>query len=202
MPPVNRSPRSPRPAYGRPAARAAGAREPNLMPKVKLMAAALEDPDGRFARREQMPTAPRMDVPAGTERRIRFAVPEWEQVETENAVGNWHHHRRSSFRRNWRYAARDAALAAVEDLAGIRGCRVEVTVALPWRGRSKSIDPANLRATTKPILDGISDAQAVWPDDNWTWVTEREPLPWQGDDVVVRLVVVDPAAPGEWNPAE
>jgi hypothetical protein len=89
------------------------------------------------------------------------------------------------------------------NLAGlIRGCRVEVTVALPWVGRSKTIDPANLRATSKPILDGISDAAVVWHDDNSVWVTEREPLPWQGEDVVVRFVVIDPGAPVEWDPAE
>ncbi|WP_164700868.1 hypothetical protein [Modestobacter sp. KNN46-3] len=169
---------------------------------MKLMAAALDDPDGRWARRESMPAAPRADVPAGTERRLRFTPPPGVRVETENEVGNWHHYKRGPWRQAWRYAARDAALAAVADLAPIRGCRVEVTVALPWRGRSSTVDPANLRASSKPILDGISDAQVVWPDDNWTWVTEREPLPWQGDDVVVRLVVVDPAAPGEWDPAE
>lgn len=168
--------------------------------KVKLLASAMEDPDGRWARRESMPATPRTDVAPGTEVRLRFPAPA--KVETENEVGNWYHSKRAPWRKSWRYAARDAALAAVQQLAPIRGCRVEVTVALPWRGRSKTVDPANLRATSKPVLDGITDSQAVYPDDNWTWVTEREPLPWAGDDVVVRLVVVDPATPGEWDPAE
>jgi hypothetical protein len=150
-----------------------------------------------------MPATPRTDVPAGTEVRIRFPVPPAFRVESENKVGKMHWSELNRFRQAWRYAARDAALAAVDELAHIRGCRVEVTVALPWGAdRREKMDPANLRATTKPVLDGISDAQVVWPDDDRVWVSEREPLPWRGADVVVRFVVVEPGVPPEWNPAE
>lgn len=149
------------------------------------------------AARAKLPAVPRRDVRPGTEVRFRFDPPA--TVESTNAVGKWHHTRLAPWRRTWRTGAYTAALEQRAVLEQVAGCRVQVSVALPVSGNQRR-DPANYRATTKPVIDGITDAGLIWPDDNAVWVTETEPRLWHGEHVVVRLVVLDPDEQ-LWDPA-
>ena len=157
------------------------------------------DPGGMLARcdarRDELPAAPVDASPDVAEVRFRFPTPA--PVVSQNAVESWHWSDRAAHRSAWRQAACAAADGAAAALAPLRGHRVEVTVALPVADKRRR-DPSNWMATcVKPILDGITDAAALWPDDNATWVTVREPVLWTGPDVVVPVTEAPPA----WDPS-
>ena len=159
----------------------------------------LRDPGGLLERgderRADLPKEPVTDGPA-CEARFRFAAPA--AVASQNAVDGWHWADRAAHRRAWRAAAHLAADAAASTLAPLAGRRVVVTVALPVAQPGRRRDPHNWVGTcVKPILDGITDAGVLWPDDNSAWVEVREPTLWGGGDVVVRVA----PAGDRWDPA-
>jgi hypothetical protein len=103
----------------------------------------------------------------------------------------------SDWKRQWRDAASVVARIHYRDLEPFKGQPVEVTVALPFKDNRRR-DPSNYIATTKGILDGLTDSGCLWPDDNSDWVRQGEPVLWRGPDVVVRIRLRDPSL--DWVP--
>lgn len=112
-----------------------------------------------------------------------------------------HFHERAAFRRSWRDAGRVAALAAREELHLIRGCAIEVKVALPV-GDNRKRDALNYAATVKPLIDGVTDSQEVWPDDNDEWIRGTRIALWRPQTPDLVLIRLQVAGAREWPPTE
>lgn len=99
-----------------------------------------------------------------------------------NLNSRLHWSTRSEYTREWRAAARWAAINA--KLGQLPPCIVTVTVPVKDRRRR---DPSNVYVT-KPIVDGLVDA-GCWSDDTSEWVSTTEPVLEVGALVVVVRMV-------------
>lgn len=148
---------------------------------------------------EPLPREPRTDRAPGTFVELRLAAPT--KAVSVNQESSMHFHERAEFRRAWRAAGHAAARAARDELGPVRGCAIEVSVALPVPDRRRR-DALNYAATVKPLLDGLTDSLEVWPDDNDEWIRSTHICLWRPSTPDLVLIRLQVAGVRTWPPSE
>lgn len=127
---------------------------------------------------------------------VSFPAPVAPKSQNRNA----HWSKTAPDAKKWRLAAELAFRQAREQLEPYKGQHIQITVGIPFPATKTKRDSGNYHAkVVKPICDGITDSQTLWPDDNDAYCSPADPIIWRGGTEVRCRIEI---APPDWDPAD